>query len=133
MERGSRGRRNVFSGPKNFVETANAAVQVIFTVIFGERVGSSIQNKFAMSDAIGVTADGGAKMGFIGDITVKIIVAKDYISELSLTVGDFQRHHSRTEIGDGYLDAAVVGEGVQINLLAVGLAKRLFVHSRLRL
>lgn len=73
-------------------------MQVICAVIFGKRIGRSVQTELAMRDAVGVAADSGAKMGLVAHITIKIIVAEDYVGDLSMTVGDSQRDHSRAEI-----------------------------------
>ena len=108
--------------PDHLVEPTRSAVQVIGRLVDRELMVAAVQGEAAAGDAVREAPDDGAEVGRLRQVALEVVVAEDDVAEAPLTIGYAQRHEDAA-VGEGAdLDAAPVGERVDVHLGAVGPA-----------
>src|SRR5882724_1481847 len=129
LQRGSGGAGYVLRGPDPLVETDVAAMQSVFPVVLGKRVGRFPNRKLAVGDAVAVAAYNGAEIALASRIIFDLVVTEDDVVEFTPVIGHLERDHSPSIVSNGRFHAVLVGERVEIDGLTVrGLAERLLLH-----
>lgn len=72
--------------PDLLVEASQAAVEVVFAVIDGERVVLVVQLELCLADAIGVSADQGSYVLTLPAVVLQRVKAQDHIHRISVPV-----------------------------------------------
>src|SRR4030095_2530670 len=115
--------------PHDLVESLDAPVQVVLTVIAGQRVFDAAQAKLPPGDAIAVTADYCSEVWVTLQVPVERIETKQDIAQLPVTIGDLQRYEDAAKICDGRLDPLGVCQRVQFDSFTGGRLAELLLWS----
>ena len=107
--------------PNDLVETDHAAVQVVFVVVFGQRVCFVSDGELTFGDSVAVTPDDRAEVGLVDrvDIVFHTIVAKRDIAHLAVSVGHDDGSDGRAVVGDLDRHARLVGQCVELDTVEV--------------
>jgi len=75
--------------PHGLIETLDAAVQVVGTVVHGQRVFGAAERELALGDPVGVAADDRSEIGMASQVAVERIEGERNDVELAVAVGRF--------------------------------------------
>src|SRR2546430_991588 len=106
-------------GPNNFIESFDAAVQVIFAVVDGQHVLMTVEGEAAFRDAIPITADDRAEVRIAFQIRIEVIEAENNIVTLPFTVRHFERCDNAAVVGDLNFSSAAIRQSIDIYVLSV--------------
>src|SRR5437763_14920800 len=95
-------------GPHNFIESFDAAVQVIFAVVDGQRVLATVEREAAFGDAIPITADDRAEVRVAFQIPVKVIEAENNIVTLAVAIRHLERCDNAAVVSDLNFSSATI-------------------------
>ena len=115
--------------PDNLVESAEAAVKRIRTIVPGKFVNMAVQFEFAVRNPIGIPSHQCTEKRILSQIAIKIVKPQYDIRELSISVGRFEGDDTPSEIRDSRFSAGRVRQGVQGDGLAGGIGAPSFLIS----
>ena len=96
--------------PDVFIETADAAVEGVFSVVGGEGVGLAIEGKLRVGDAVCVAAYGAAEEGvLLAGVAFDGIEAEHDVARDPVFIWDFDVGHGRAEIDE--FDGGIIAVG----------------------
>ena len=107
------------TGPDNLVESLDAAVEVIRTIVRREGELPSVDGELATSNAIRRSTSGAAEVLRARDILLRTLAPEDHVSNISARVRHLERHDDRPVVGDRCLHALPVSHGPEVNRLAI--------------
>ena len=110
-------------------------MQGIAVVVLDEVVLYAIDSEFALVDTVGKAADSGTKvrrcLAVEVGIGLHIVEAKHYVLELAVAIGSHDADDAAAKVGDAYLHAVLVGEGVEGSWLTIdGIDELFWVKAR---
>ena len=73
-------------------------MQGVCALVCGELINIAVQRKLRTGDAVCVPADGGSEIAVVIEIFLRRIVAEDDIAQDTVSVGNDDALHRRTEI-----------------------------------
>lgn len=87
-------------GPDVFIEAAQAAVEVVGTVVCCERVDDIVEGETRLGDAASDATSDGTEVGMTGDVGSKNIKTEDQVGEHAVTIRHAERCHDAAERKD---------------------------------
>src|ERR1700688_2816412 len=117
-----------FRIPKHLIESA---VQMIFTVIFFQRISFSVQRKLCPANTIGITPDRRPKRRGALLISRQRVISENYVADFSVAVGDLDGNYRAAEVADDHLHAGFIRERIQVRFAAIfGLPEHACLYPR---
>jgi len=101
--------------PRNGVEAAGAAVQVVGPVVLRELEDAIADGQLAARDAIAVAADQRAQKRSVVEVAGRFVEAEHDVNRAAVAVGHLQRHHRPTQRQDARPDAVGLLQGVKVD------------------
>ena len=115
--------------PDGLVESLQAAVQRVLTVVLRQLVLRAVQGEAAVGDAVAIASHDGSEVGVYLEVAVQAVESEDHVGELAVPVRRLQAHDDGAVSHDSRLHAVLVGERVEFDRGPVGsLSEILLVH-----
>ena len=92
-------------------------MQAVTEVVLRELVLHTVQREFALTDAVGVTANRSTEVRRDGLVARDLVKAQHHVAQLARAVGYHHRYDAATEGGDAYLHAVGILQGVELGRL----------------
>jgi hypothetical protein len=106
-------------------------VQAVRAVVDRQLVGFAVQAEGAAGDPVAEPADQGPEVGIALDVALQVVEAERHVVELAVAVGHPDRLYDPAVGQDGHFHPVGVGQGVDIDLGAVGQrAERVLTHTQ---
>src|ERR1700719_2645935 len=94
-------------------------MQMIFTVIFFERIFFSVERKLCPANTISVTPDRGPEGRGALLISRQRVVTKNYVADFSVAIGGLDGNYRAAEIADDHLHAGFIRERKKVHFTAI--------------
>ena len=103
------------------MQAVNTGV-ALMRVVLSQLVSHTVECELAVADAVGIAANAGTvvggrvqRVGILG----YVVEAQHYVSRLAVLVGNNERHHAATIVGDAHLHAVLVLQRVELHWLVL--------------
>ena len=100
-------------------EALHTAVEMPGHAVYIQAVFFAVNPHRPVSDATGHAADAFAAQGWIAEITAEILVTQRHIRQMSVTIGNQNRHDSRADIAKPHFGTCGIAQRIEHNGLAL--------------
>src|SRR5260370_236966 len=88
-----------FGGPQRFVETFDAAVESVVTVVLGKRVGFAVEHELRMADAVSLAANERSEIALVGTVAPAVAVPEEDIENPTSLLGEALFGYALAKLG----------------------------------
>ena len=106
--------------PQNFVEARAPAVQMMPSVVRGQKVARAVEREPRVRDAVRASADHGAEVAGPRQVAVERIEPEYDIVHAPVAIGRAQRRNDRSVADEPDLELMRIGQRVHVDLSAAG-------------
>jgi uncharacterized protein len=111
------------------LESFRTTVQAMSVIIARQLVFNSIQSKFSLIDAIGITTDAGTEVRRLADVILNRVEAQYYITHHPFFIGNHYRNNTSSKISDANLHVVLITEYIQIGFLSAHLSLEIALYQ----
>ena len=101
------------------LEPLRTSVQAMAVVITGKLIFYTVQRKLTLIDTVSITSDACTEVGRFADIILNGIETKNYITHLSVLIGNHDRNNASAKVRDANFHIVLVAQNVEIGFLSV--------------
>src|SRR5258708_3980764 len=112
--------------PNNFVESLEAAMQSVGTIVNRQGIFFSIKSKLAARDTVAISAHQTAEKWIVREIIVQAIVAEHDIAHHAIPIGPFERNDNAAIRANARLQRLAVAQSEKSHRSAVLSAAKRF-------
>ena len=94
-------------------------MQAVSVVVLRQLYFFAVDGDFALVDAVGISAYGGAEVAMYVLIVLNAIESEHHVAHHTVSVGNQHRGYASAEIGDAHLHAVGIGEHVECSGIVV--------------